>query len=295
MDSESNEKRIVGVSIVAANYNNGKYLIEFIESIINSTVLPKELIIVDDGSTDESIQILESYKHLEYLKVFCFTENKGFTTALNKGIDIASSRYIARADPDDILVPSRIEKQFNFMEIHPEVDILGTNAVYFNNDDDKIINESNFPKTDKEIKRTYLKGEHGILHATALLRSEVFKKYRYKNIFPAEDYEIFSRMVKATHTFQNLKEPLYLVRVHSGSSTTNLKIQSIKQTFEFRDQIFGTKTTKWHVFSYYQYIRHYRNYQMSKNHISKYFFLLLSITFYPSKLFKRIKNKLSKK
>ncbi|NVN94410.1 MAG: glycosyltransferase [Bacteroidetes bacterium] len=283
-------KEIVSISIIAANYNNGKYLPEFIESIIHSTVLPLELIIIDDGSTDKSLEILEAYKEIEFLKLIKFEKNSGNPTAVNAGLEIAKGKYIMRADPDDKLLPERIEKQFQYMETHHQIDILGSNVLYFNDCNNDIINASNLPLTDNEIKKTYRKGEHGLLQATTILKAEVFKQYRYKNIFPAEDYELFSRMVKDGRYFYNMAEPLYLVRVHSGSSTTNLKIETIRQTFAFRDEIFGYKTSNWWIYMYFQYISHYRSYQMTENTLLKYSHLLLSVMFYPAKLFKRLKN-----
>lgn len=284
-------KETADVSIIAANYNNGKYLHDFIQSILNSSVLPYELIIIDDGSTDDSKKILETYKDIGFLRTVFFEKNKGNPSAVNAGLEIAKSKYFMRADPDDKFMPERIEKQFQFMEQHPDIDILGSNVSYFYDSNNTIINISNLPVSDAEIKKTYKKGEHGLLQATTILKSEVFKLYRYVNVFPAEDYEIFSRMVRDGYKFFNLVEPLYQVRVHSGSSTSNLKISTIQQTFRFRDQIFGTKTHPLKVFVYFQYIKHYRSYQMSEKGFVKYIHLGISALMYPAKVWKRINNK----
>ncbi len=286
-----NVKDIANVSIVAANYNNGKYLAEFINSILNSTMLPLELIIVDDGSTDNSLSILGSYRELSFLRIIIFEQNRGNPTAVNAGLDVATGKYIMRADPDDRLVPGRIEKQFRFMEDHPEVDILGSNALYFFDFSNSIINATNFPISDALIKKSYRRGEHGVLQATTIVKSEVFKRFRYRNIFPAEDYELFSRMVKDGCRFQNLPEPLYMVRVHAGSSTSNLKIETIRQTFAFRDLIFGTRTSLLHIWIYYQYISHYRSYQMAGSFFPRYMHLVISVLMYPAKLWRRFINK----
>ena len=85
------------VSIICANYNNGKYLDEFFSGVINSTVLPKELIIIDDGSSDNSLEILSRY-NLPYLKVIVLENNLGFANALNEGISKAKGKYILRVD-----------------------------------------------------------------------------------------------------------------------------------------------------------------------------------------------------
>jgi glycosyltransferase involved in cell wall biosynthesis len=283
-------KETVDVSLIAANYNNGKYLKEFICSALNSTVLPMELILIDDGSTDNSLEVLEEFKETPFIKVIRFPENRGFTEALNAGIAAAAGKYIMRADPDDLLMPERIQVQFRFMETHPEIDVSGSNAFYIRSSDGSVINKTNFPFEDENIKSAYKRGEHGILHATAIVKKALFEKYHYQKIFPAEDYEIFSRMVRDENTFANLAEPLYKVRVHSGSSTSNLKISTISQTFEFRDQIFGTKTPPLWVFIYYQHIKHYRSYQMADNIIRKYLHLLIASLMYPGKVWRRIQS-----
>ncbi|MEI6696161.1 MAG: glycosyltransferase [Bacteroidota bacterium] len=286
-----NEKRLVNVSIIAPNFNNGKYIKEFVQSVVESTVCPFELIIIDDGSTDDSIEVLDHYKNLDYLKIIRFIENRGLTAALNAGLDIASGKYIMRADPDDVLLPDRIEKQFQFMENHVEIDVVGCNVIYFNDKNGDNINNSNFPLEHAQIAAAFKRGEHGLQHPTTFVKGEVFRKYRYQKIFPGEDYELFARMLKDGCKFANLAEPFYLMRVHSGSSTTNLKIEDIKQTFKFRDQIFGVKTSKFWIYFYFQYIRHYRSFQMSENILFKYSHLLLSVMFYPTKLIKRLRKK----
>jgi len=281
-------KPITDVSVIVPNYNNGRYLDAFIGSVTNSTVEPAELIIVDDGSTDNSLEILARHKHLPYLKIIVFKKNKGLTAALNAALEASGGKYVMRADPDDRLAPNRIEKQFIFMEQNPEVDILGCNSTYFDDATDKEINKSNFPEGHKNIIKTYKKGEHGLLHSTAFAKGKLFRSYRYQKLFPGEDYELFSRMVRDGHKFANLNESLYFVRVHARSATSNLKREHIKNTFMFRDQIFGTKTSNCRIWFYYFYILNYRKFQGSYNPFRKLYFLSLAAVCYPAKVIKRI-------
>lgn len=275
------------VCVIVPNYNNGRYLDEFIESVIHSTVEPAMLLIVDDGSTDNSAEKLSKYATLSYMKVIYLETNKGLTTALNTALENANAKYIMRADPDDILLPEKIYRQFAFMEQHPEVDILGCNLIYFREHHHQI-NPSNFPTDHKSIVKAYLRGEHGVQHPTVFIRSEVYKCYRYQPVFPGEDYEIFARMVKDGRRFANLKDKLYLMRVHTDSSTSNLQLSGIKNTFAFRDKIFGTRTGTLRIKTYFIHITHYRKYQMSSNFFIGGYHLLIAIVFYPSKLFKRL-------
>ncbi len=281
-------KSTAHISIISANYNNGRYLKAFISSVMESTVLPRELIIVDDGSTDDSYEVLLDHKELPFLKIISFEKNKGFTAALNTALEAATGKYIMRADPDDLLMPDRIEKQFNHLEKNPEIDILGSNAMYFSDTDGRDLNRTNFPQSHERIMSTYHKGEHGVLHATVCGKREVYQQYRYQPLWPGEDYELFARMVKDGLRFAGLNEVLYKIRVHQESSTSKITKKSINNTFMFRDQIFGTSTSRVKIWTYYQHIRHYRRAQLASNSISKYAHLLVATLFYPKKLFRRL-------
>jgi glycosyltransferase involved in cell wall biosynthesis len=278
------------LTIIAANYNNGRYLVSFIKSVGQSTMLPKQLIIVDDGSTDNSREILEQYEDLSFFSPIYFNKNKGFTAALNAALDAATGKYIMRADPDDLLAPSRIERQHNFLQTHPEIDVVGCNVVYFSNDTGKKINTSNFPCTSAKIEKAFRRGEHGIQHPTAFIRGDVYRKYRYQPIFPGEDYELFARMIRDGYKFANIKDTLYLMRIHDASATTNLKYKHIKDTFHFRDMIFDEKTPEKTIRNYYRFMHNYRNYQRSHNLFKKYFHLLLAAWYHPKKALGRVLN-----
>ena len=276
------------VSIIAANYNNGRYLQAFIRSVMDSTVLPRELIIVDDGSTDDSYETLLDHTELPYLKIIYFDQNRGFTAALNAALEAASCKYIMRADPDDLLMPDRIEKQFTFLERNPEIDILGSNAVYFSDENGRHLNRTNFPGGHKAIVSAYRKGEHGLLHATVCGKREVYQQYRYQPLSPGEDYELFARMVKDGRRFAALNEVLYKVRVHRESASSQISRVAIERTFRFRDQIFGTRTSGFKIWRYWNHIRFYRKSLQSENPIKRYSILALSALFYPGRLLNRL-------
>ncbi|MFC1729710.1 glycosyltransferase [candidate division KSB1 bacterium] len=277
------------IAIVAANYNNGKYLKEFIESILSSSIIPSQVIIVDDGSVDESIHVLKEY---EKLPIACFIyseKNEGFAIALNKGLAAVKTKYVMRADPDDILYPSKIESQLHFLENNPQICAVGCNVEYFHNGSDKILNKSNFPLTVEDINTTYLKGEHGLQHPTVLIRSDAIKEYRYRQEYvPAEDYDLFSRLIERGYQFMNISDALYKMRIHETSASTNIRFDTIKKTFELREKIFKKKTSLFKIKMYFYYILNYRRYLIEKNIIKKVIFLGISIFCYPNKLIKRV-------
>ncbi len=282
-------KKTADISIVTANYNNGKFLDAFFESILNSSVLPEELIFVDDGSTDNSLKVIEKYKTLPFLKVIAFKENRGFCHALNAGLEAASGKYILRIDPDDIMLKNRIKIQTNFLDEYTNIDVVGSNVVYFDSRSGKKLMVSNFPADHKQIEKEYLKGDHGVQHPTVMIRTEVMKKYRYdqKNVL-AEDYEIFAKMIKDRHLFANIREPLVKMRIHGTSAGSNIKYETIKRTFELRHEIFGIPYNRFQVKSYYLFMLNYRKFLITDNRLKKPFYLGTAVLFNPQKLFNRI-------
>ena len=107
------------VSILMPVYNSEKYLREAIKSILNQTFTNFELIIINDGSTDNSLKIIKSFKD-NRIKIIKNKGNLGLIKTLNKGIDLAQGKYIARMDADDIAMPKRLEKQIAFFNENPD-------------------------------------------------------------------------------------------------------------------------------------------------------------------------------
>lgn len=114
------------ISVVMSNYNTPlNYLKESIDSVLNQTYSNFEFIIIDDGSTDDSLEFIKSYDDPR-IKLIINEENIGLTKSLNKGLDLARGEYIARMDADDICYPERFEKQIAYMDEHPDTIVCGT-------------------------------------------------------------------------------------------------------------------------------------------------------------------------
>lgn len=287
------EQPTAEISIVVANYNNGRYLDTLIRSVLNSTLLPRELIIVDDGSTDHSADILATFAGNSMLRVIRFSKNRGFANALNAGISAATGKYIGRVDPDDILIPQRLEWQYAYMEEHPEIDVLGGNVMYFHGDTGKDVYPSNFRPHHSEILSAYRQGDHGIQHPTVLVKASVFKQYQYvQEHFPAEDYDVFARMIRDGHLFANLPQPLNRMRIHAGSVSAGLCFLTIQKTFMLRDQIFGLHSNPVQQKRYYYHILLYRKFLFARNYSAKILYITLSALMYPRKVMLRFKYRL---
>jgi len=113
------------VSVLMPVFNGEQFLRPAMNSILNQTFTDFEFIIVDDGSTDHSREILNSYTDSR-VRLICNESNIGLTDSLNRGLEAASGNYIARMDQDDISLPERLAKQVAFMDSHPEVGVCGT-------------------------------------------------------------------------------------------------------------------------------------------------------------------------
>lgn len=200
------------ISVVMPVYNGQKYLSEAIDSILNQTFINFEFIIIDDGSTDKSEEIILSYndKRIVYIKN---ETNLQIVESLNRGISIAKGKYIARMDADDISLPQRLEKQLLFMEKNPNIDVVGT---WYETFGDK--HEVFYPlKRDCEIKAKLL-FDSAFAHPTVMIRTTSLSHLKYENQYnKVEDYALWISM-SSTSTFANLPEVLLRYRYHRNQT-----------------------------------------------------------------------------
>ena len=113
------------VTVLMPVYNGEKYLKEAIESILNQTFKDFEFLIINDGSTDNSVKIIQSFNDLR-IRLIHNESNIGLIKTLNKGLKLSNGKYIARMDCDDVSLPKRLSVQINFMEKHPEIGVCGS-------------------------------------------------------------------------------------------------------------------------------------------------------------------------
>jgi len=201
-----------------AVYNGEKYLKEAIESILNQTFRDFEFIIVDDGSTDRTPEILKEYvRKDERIKIITNPQNIGLTKSLNRAIKLAKGEYIARMDADDIAAPKRLEKQIEFMKRNPEFGLVGT-AYYEMNSKGNIVGEKYFPASDEEIRKNLIK-YNPFFHSSVVIRKKVFDKVGLynENIPKAQDYDLWFRIAQ-NYKIANLPS-LLMMRRYSKEKT----------------------------------------------------------------------------
>jgi len=199
------------ISVIMSVYNGEDYLPECIESILNQSFRDFEFVIINDGSKDNSLEIIQSYSKADARIVLISRGNKGLIASLNEGIAQAKGKFIARMDADDISVKNRLELQRDFLLKNEKVGVVSTNIQYFNK-----FNRRDWPfffETHKEMM-SLISFRSPLIHGTVMIRSELLNKTSYDRLFEhAEDYDLWSRLILKTE-FATLKKVLYLHREH---------------------------------------------------------------------------------
>jgi len=210
------------VTVLMSVYNGEKYLREAVDSILAQTFNDFEFLIVNDGSTDNIAEIIESYNDPR-IKIINNEKNIGLTKSLNKGLKLAKGKYIARQDADDISMPDRIIKQVDFLDRNLDIAIVGTNYFRINEKGD-IVQEINRKRKDIDIKINLSKGNQ-LGHGTLMFRKDCVEKIGfYRETFKyAQDYDFVLRF-SDKYKLANIPELLYKWRINSHSISVSKKI-----------------------------------------------------------------------
>ncbi len=224
-------------------FNSEKYLAESIESILNQSFTNFELIIVNDGSTDKSANIIKNYLSDNRLVFIDRKENKKLVYTLNEGLKNVQGKYIARMDADDISLPERFEKQYEFLQKNPDIMLVGSSYISFNEKNEQ--NLHTHPKNPVEIAYRFISNTY-FCHPSVMFRSQIIGIIGdYKNV-EAEDFHFFSKVV-CQFPCSNLNIPLILYRVHdSNRSLTHKKelMDSVHETTKNNVNVYFTSEDK---------------------------------------------------
>ena len=204
------------ISVALPIYNGERYLAEAIDSILAQTFTDFELIIIDDGSTDSSLDILRVYEKRDARIRLISRENRNLVATLNEIIDLARGTWIARMDQDDIAMPHRFERQLEWLE-KSGADICGTWVRFFGAGDERVLKH---PQNDDAIKMAMLFG-CPFAHPTVMMKADLVRKLRYDNAYEkCEDYDLWERASRAGWLMTNVPEILLLYRQHEGQIST---------------------------------------------------------------------------
>lgn len=218
-------KKLLNITVIMPAYNSGRYIKSSVKSILNQTYKDFEFIIIDDGSTDNTAEIIESFKDSRI--IYKKTEHKGTSSALNYGLSIASGNWIARIDSDDLNVPSKLQKQAEFISSNPEYDIISSWSVYFK-EPFKILFLLREPVEHEDIYN-YLNLHNPVNSSGVIYKKSIIKKAKYNENFKRlEDLELYFR-IRDEVKFYNIPEFLTYTRFKKN---TNVNVEDKDDIFD---------------------------------------------------------------
>jgi glycosyltransferase involved in cell wall biosynthesis len=221
------------VSVVMPVYNERPYLEESIRSVLNQSFDDFEFIIVNDGSTDGSKDVMERFSDEDQrIRVF-HQENQGIGTSRNRGLRLAHGKYIAVMDGDDVTHTDRFERQVRFLDENPEIGVVGTKSKYIDSEGNPHP-WGHWPiPTTPEVIAWRLMFNTCLVHPSVMMRHSLIEKLGgYAEwATPAEDYELWTRAVREMR-LANLPGTLHELRRHEGSVTVSHREQQIQNCVE---------------------------------------------------------------
>lgn len=224
------------ITVFMPVYNTEKYLKESIDSILNQTYKNFELLIIDDGSTDSSIDIINSYDD-DRIKLFRNEKNMGLPYTRNKGIELSKGEYIALMDSDDIAKVNRLEIQIDFLEKHKEFQVVGSTQDLLVGDKINKAYRSNKEFIDVNAKLMFYSC---VPNPTVMFRKNFFIKNDIKyreDRFVAEDYGFFVDCVSKGGNIAILSNPVLIYRTgHNNTTKLSIKYKK-KERKEVMDEI----------------------------------------------------------
>lgn len=215
------------VTVLMSTYNRGDIVSNTINSVLNQTFTDFEFLIINDGSVDNTAYVLKEFsKKDKRIVIIDNGQNLGLIASLNKGLDRARGKYIARIDDDDRMFPQRLAKQVAFMETHPDTAVLATGIRTFKYG--KPHSDLGCPPTPAEAKANLVFG-NGFAHSSTMFRKAFFDKHHIRyhpDFLAAEDYRLWQDIIWNDGDISCIQEPLTEYERHGGNAPGFYKAQS---------------------------------------------------------------------
>jgi len=233
------------LSALMSVYNGEEFISEAIESILAQTYSNFEFIIVNDGSTDKTREIIEGFKD-NRIKLFNLETNRGVGRALSFGLSKVQGKYMVKVDADDISLPTRFEEQKEYLDTHPDISVVGSFVDFFPHNE-RVKNSARY-KTFKTVIHKELNSlvdwkaikermywYCAITHPTIMGKTDVIKKVGYEDYPMGTDYNLFYKLNKLGYKMANIPKVLVKMRV------SDFSITAIKNEIFFRESVFKIK------------------------------------------------------
>lgn len=205
------------VTVLMPVRDGARYLRQAIDSVLAQTYRDFELLIVDDGSTDDSAAIAASYTD-QRIRLARNGGAAGLTGALNAGIDLARGEFIARMDADDISLPERLARQVAYLEAHPRCAVVAVKIRLISPEGEgRGVWESDARTTSFDQIRRRLPRGNCVPHPGVMIRTSVLRRYRYRERRSAQDYDLWLRLCADGQPIEKIDEPLLDYRLHADS------------------------------------------------------------------------------
>ena len=215
------------ISVVIPVHNGDRFLPEAIESVLGQSHQDFEILLVDDGSTDGSQGIMKRYARLNSRVRFVTQENRGRCEAANRGLEEARFDWVARLDADDVFLPTKIERQLEYLARYPEARVIGTFGYFINGEGQRLgflgaggpFDEGGFRKhAENDVPIRFI-------HSSVMMhRKTVLDAGGYRSEFlQVEDTDLWNRLAEGGHLLLTVPEPLVLYRIHGRSVSIEKK------------------------------------------------------------------------
>lgn len=199
------------ISVILPVYNGGRHLEEAVRSVLAQTFRDFEAIVINDGSRDNSLDILQRLAAEDDRIRLISRENRGFVPTLNEALSLARGRYIARMDQDDVCDPERFERQLQRLEAEPDLVAVGSRVIAID-PENRVLGLERMPLKHEHIDELHLCGHSGICHPAVMMRADVLRKIGgYRDVSPVDDYDLWLRLAEVGR-LANIQQPLLKYR-----------------------------------------------------------------------------------
>ncbi len=202
------------VSVVMSCYNASRWLAESVDSVLSQSHGSLELVLIDNGSTDETLRIIRDMEDSDARVIGLSKQGSGLAESLNLGIDRSRGKWIARLDADDVCEPTRLERQLDLFRRHPELTLTGTGCVEID-EHGRFLKQHRYPPHHNRLLSHLEHMQRFFPHSSAMYRADAVREVgRYRNRFGwAEDWDLWLRLASVGQV-ECLREPLVRIRKH---------------------------------------------------------------------------------